>query len=224
MEFRIFKDALKNLTARSNKWKKSAELAERDIFGGLVTPRSYQAAIPLQREHVQNCKLLENRKAHLEYLPKKAVCAEIGILHGDFSVDIVEITDPIEFHLIDMRQVCLDEAKTKLSGRTNGIKVVYHEGYSWDMLKGFVDETFDWLYIDADHTYASAKLDAEVAIRKIKKDGLLVFNDYSFFDHIRDYKMGVVEVVNELWVHHGFEMIYFALHEQMYCDVVLKRR
>ena len=109
----------------------------------------------------------------------------------------------------------------------NGPVLTLHKGDSAEVLSIFPDHYFDWIYIDADHSLASVKRDTAVAVRKIKPDGLLFYNDYTMGDHHYPdgfYPYGVIYVVNDLCLHHGFEMIGFSFHCEMYCDVALRRR
>jgi len=103
---------------------------------------------------------------------------------------------------------------------------VLHEGDSVEVLARFPDEHFDWIYIDGDHSLDGVTRDAGIAVRKIKRDGLLLFNDYTMGDHNVPegfYPYGTIPVVNDLCLNHGFEMIGFAFHCQMYCDAAIRR-
>jgi hypothetical protein len=57
----------------------------------------------------------------------------------------------------------------------------------------------------------------------VKRDGLLVFNDYTFWSHREFMSYGVVQAVNELALGDDWELRYFALEPEMYCDVVLQK-
>jgi len=62
--------------------------------------------------------------------------------------------------------------------------------------------------------------------KKLKKDGILMFNDYKMGDHNHKegfYPYGVIHVVNDLCLNKDFQMFGFAFHHQMYCDVLLAR-
>jgi hypothetical protein len=67
-------------------------------------------------------------------------------------------------------------------------------------------------------------MDAMASIRKLKKDGFLIFNDYIYFDHVAGYHYGIVQVVNDLCVNHGWKITHFAFHQQMFCDIVIQRQ
>lgn len=56
----------------------------------------------------------------------------------------------------------------------------------------FEDESVDLIYIDAGHTYAQTKADIEQWYPKIKKGGVLYFDDYS-----QECWPGVVQAVDE---------------------------
>ena len=65
--------------------------------------------------------------------------------------------------------------------------------------------------------------DTEVSIRKLKENGVLVFNDYIICDHVAGVAYGVVPVVNDLCVNHGWKVLFFALQRQLFCDIGLYR-
>lgn len=62
-----------------------------------------------------------------------------------------------------------------------------------------------------------------VAVDKIKRDGILIFNDYTVWSMLEMTDYGVVPVVNEMLASGGWEMLYLALQPLMYCDVALRR-
>ena len=75
----------------------SAEPGEPAFWGdGIVTE-----APQLGDEHVRDCEVLPTRTHLLRRLPKGGIVAELGVLHGEFSRQIVEIVSPTELHLID---------------------------------------------------------------------------------------------------------------------------
>jgi len=79
------------------------------------------------------------------------------------------------------------------------------------------------IYIDAGHAYEEVKRDTEVAVTRIRPDGVLIFNDYIMTDPIHDTPYGIVQAVNELVVSSDWKVIAFALNSHMYCDIALRR-
>jgi hypothetical protein len=97
------------------------------------------------------------------------------------------------------------------------------KGDSSTLLGEYADRTFDLIYIDGAHDYAGVKRDADVAGKKIKENGYLLFNDYIHFDHITKQEYGVIPVVNDLCVNGGWIVVGFAFQSQMFCDICLRR-
>ena len=48
-------------------------------------------------------------------------------------------------------------------------------------------------------------------------------NDYIMYDHFTKEEYGVVQATNEFMLANNFEMLYFALHPEMFCDVLIKK-
>ncbi len=90
-------------------------------------------------------------------------------------------------------------------------------------LESFPDAYFDWINIDAQHTYEGVKRDINAARRKVKADGLLVFNDYTMWSYVEMQPYGVVAAVNELCLEDNWTITYLALPDHMYCDVAFRR-
>lgn len=173
--------------------------------------------------HVANCTVVADRERIIERMPKGGVIAEVGVLSGRFSRRLLDIVAPRELHLFDTNFGRHSVAE-RLGPQIDAGVVHLHEGLSWDRLPELPDGELDFIYVDADHSYEGVTRDIGVAKRKIRPDGFLVFNDYTYWSPLECLKYGVVEAVNELCLDDGWELIYFALAPQMYCDVALRRR
>lgn len=192
--------------------------------------------VPLTVRHTKNCRFVHNRYVAMNHLPKKAVIAEVGVLAGDLSAWLLQHVTPKELHLIDVfdcddypaqRRFTQKENEQFVSNRfkeeiSKG-QVVMKKGYSWDMLALYPDHYFDWIYIDAGHDYYSVKKDLSVAGKKVKPNGYLVMNDYIMFDHLAKTEYGVVQATNEFCIENNWELLFFAFHPSLFCDVVIQK-
>lgn len=197
-------------------------LADRVPLDDGETEDYFQPAPMLGARHVRNCRLVAERAELLKFcLPKQAVVAEIGTDQGNFAALILEHTAPTQFHVIDRSFQNFRRARFETAIAAK--QMYLHEGDSATVMGRFADGFFDWIYIDADHSYAGVKRDIDAAKTKIKPGGLLVFNDYIFWSHRELESYGVVQAVNEFCLAEDWELVYLALHPEMYQDVVLRK-
>ncbi len=143
----------------------------KDVFGCIQLPLPPM----LMEKHLEKCRVLPCREAILRRMPVGGIVAEVGVETGRFSQSILEICRPSTLHLIDLdlqRFAIHDKFRSEIDAG-----VVYlHEGNSSSLLQEFTDGYFDFIYIDADHSYAGVKRDIQAAKSKIKEGGLLIFN------------------------------------------------
>jgi hypothetical protein len=59
-------------------------------------------------------------------------------------------------------------------------KVILHRGYSNTEIPKFQDEMFDIIYIDGNHEPEYVLEDAVLSFRKLKKGGIMIFDDYGW--------------------------------------------
>jgi hypothetical protein len=176
--------------------------------------------VPVLYPLTQDCiaadaKMFAHRLGLIETLPKKAIIAEVGCYTGDFSKELLYRCDPAELHLFD--QLTIPSFPTFP-------QVIGHQGDSSTEMRKMPNEFFDWIYIDGDHAYEGVRKDVAAALFTLKPDGLLVFNDYIVYDWVARMQYGVVEVVNDLAVNYGWEIIAWAFSTGMFCDIALRRR
>jgi hypothetical protein len=196
----------------------------------------------LNAQHVAGATLFANRADALAALPQGGKIAEIGVAFGDFSQVLLEKLAPRRFDAYDIFR--LHEIET-IWGRPSADvfrgkshRAYYEDRFHQQIASGQLrvfegdssaemaqrdDGGYDVIYIDGDHLYDGVLRDAEIAARKIRHDGFLVFNDYTMADHLTMSPYGIVPVVNEFCVNRGWKVIYLALNSQMFCDVCITR-
>jgi Methyltransferase domain len=196
----------------------------------------------LEPRHLPGARLFANRNDLISCLTsaRGGVVAEIGVANGDFSQILLNELQPSQFFALDTFELHLIpmiwgipteellQGKSHLEFYRNrfsslGDRVVIKQGLSDESLETLPDHYFDLIYIDAGHDYDHVRRDADLSRLKLKDDGILVFNDYIMFDHIRRVPYGVVQAVNEMVVNEGWRVIGLALHHDLFCDIAIVR-
>lgn len=165
-------------------------------------------------------RVFASRSAALHALPKGGRVAELGTQAGRYARQILDVSRPEALHLFDLE---FDTLRARDPAVADDPRVRLHLGDSSIELAAFPDASFDWIYIDGDHSEAGVRRDAECAGAKIRADGVLVFNDYTLWSPLELTDYGIVPVVNGLLAGGGWEVAYLALHPLMYCDIALRR-
>ena len=140
-------------------------------------------------------------------MPKDSVCAELGVMDGLFSKEIIKITKPKKLVLIDIWQVNQTFSdpitQKEYDLKYNSVIEKFKSNPKVKIIKGqtdsintFPDNYFDWIYIDADHIYEEVKKDLENCYPKIKPGGYIIGDDYLDYKY-KDMIFGVVEAVDE---------------------------
>jgi hypothetical protein len=173
-----------------------------------------RAARPVPPDLVAGCRVCASRTELLKILPHGGEIVEVGTHAGAFARQILDVCNPKRLHLIDLDFSFLD------AGVKNDPRVVLHYGNSYDVLSAFPDSHFDWVYIDADHSYAAVAKDAASAQSKVKSGGYLVFNDFAHRDpYFSTY--GVHRAVVDFAVDSGWAFAWLAFEPNALYDVAL---
>ena len=200
----------------------------------------YTPAPRLPAELLAHARLLPDRDAILPLLPTGGVIAEIGVALGDFSQKLLEICTPSHFIAVDLfdahtHPLFWDRDPIELfGGLTHAAfyrrrfaqpiaagRMRVMEGDSAGQLELLEDASVDIFYVDADHSLAGVTRDLEVIRRKIRTAGVIVMNDYIMRDLGGEY--GVIHATNAFMIAERWEMVYFALEPNMFCDVALRK-
>ena len=134
---------------------------------------------------------------------------EVGCYYGwstaYLAKELIKHNPEAEFHAIDLFDLPMPD-ESKGSGGTeipfmrerqyriflktlknNNVTDFVHiiKGCSWDMAAEFEDQSLDFVYIDADHSYIAVKKDITAWLPKMKKGGILAGHDYMSHESVR---------------------------------------
>jgi len=145
---------------------------------------------------------IKTRVEFLKLMPKNGIVAEVGVNWGEFSDLILLYTDPKHLYLIDIweNENQYNQVKDMFADNSR-VTVIRID--SIKATKLFEDNSFDWVYIDADHSYFAVKNDLNAWIKKIKPGGMLAGHDYVFLQ-------SVVIAVNEFLLENNLNMTYLS--------------
>lgn len=186
----------------------------------------------ISQKQLNNAKLFKNKEEYAKHIPKGSKILEIGTLAGDYAEVLIKEVKPESIDLIDVfeAQDWPDCNRFNKTGHFDFVKnrfknvecITYHKGYSENIIPN-LNKKFDYIYIDANHDYEHCKADLMNALPLLTEDGIIGFNDYIVDqDHGVDY--GVIEVVCEFLDNNkNWEVVGFALQENMYADIYIKK-
>lgn len=118
---------------------------------------------------------------------------EVGVREGGYSERLLRDSNIKLLFGIDVIQY--RSAKNLETKYNNRYKLIIIP--SPDVSLFFKDNYFDFIHIDAWHSYESCKMDLNAWWPKLKKGGVFCGDDYIVFDNPKEGKYGVVEAVEE---------------------------
>jgi hypothetical protein len=155
------------------------------------------------------------RRKFLEKLPKGGIAVEIGVWQAEFSPTIIELIAPEKLVLIDPWTHIEDDSHAEaFVGRTGKTKmdkifdkvvgrftdeiasgqVALIRDFSVPALEKFDDQSISFAYVDGDHSYEGVSADLAALFPKMKRGGIMAFDDY----HRRGWwGDGVIRAINE---------------------------
>ena len=155
----------------------------------MINPRIFTGAIyRLASNWLQKVDVVEYHERPIRYL-------EIGALYGANVISVANsygIHPESELHCIDpwikyneyneysnhndIYEACLENINK--SGQSDKIRI--HRGFSNEEVPKFLDNYFDIIYIDGNHEPEFVMEDAVLSFRKLKNDGIMIFDDYGW--------------------------------------------
>jgi methyltransferase family protein len=205
--------------AASSPTGESAGLAPRSLRKLYRMLRCFAPPRPSRRlpaELLRDCRVVPSRNELLSDLPGGGRIAELGTYKGEFAQQILIRCNPQELHVVDIDFARFDQ---RLAADR---RVQCHRGWTHEVMAGFPDGYFDWVYVDADHSYEATLRDARTAAPKVRPGGYLVFNDFAHVDC--DFgQYGVHRAVIDFALERRWPMAFFALSEDALYDVALRK-
>ncbi len=179
-------------------------------------------------KHTQECTLLPDRLYLLDRMPKGANVAEIGVAFGDFSREIRQRCRPNKLHLIDVwgserYQEGLNAIRTEFSADIARDAVEIHVGLSIDVLSQIAPGTFDWAYIDTNHTYDTTLSELLLCEKIVGDRGRLAGHDFCTGNVVGAIPYGVVEAVTQFCKERGWQFEYLTVESHGHFSFCLKK-
>ena len=162
----------------------------------------------------------QTRNDFIKSLNKDLKICEVGVFEGEFSEFILNEINPSELHLIDLfdglshsgdkdgkniRHRNLNEVYEELKTKYVNQNVFIYKGNSHHILKKLPMNYFDLIYIDADHSYESVRLDLDLSHKKVKSGGIIAGHDY-----IKENFSGVYRAVNEFCLENNLKIDFLT--------------
>lgn len=173
-------------------------------------------------------------------IPQRGDIAEIGVAHGELTEFLISELNPKRFYALDMFEMEKYPVhwgipqEILLQGKTHydfyrdrfaslGERLIMMRGLSAETAHRLPDASLDMIYIDAGHDYENVARDGAISAQKIKRDGILIFNDYVLYDPFNQVEYGVVPAVNEMLATEQWLVLGLALQKHMFCDIAISR-
>lgn len=133
-------------------------------------------------------KLIEN---------KTGIAVEVGVQFGRNLKNLCKNYSGMVYGVDIWRDVGAEEEALKwLKDNNNKVLVT---GKSVDIAKTYTNESLDFVYIDADHSYDNVKADFEAWYPKVRKGGLVMGHDYGLNGDCEDVKKYIDELISKGW-------------------------
>ncbi len=190
--------------------------------------KSAMAHTRLELAHTQNCALLPDRLHLLDRLPKGAKVAEIGVGFGDFSQEILARCVPEKLFLIDAwdsprYRDGIETIKQALAENIENGKVEVRRGPSIEILCAMPSGSFDWAYIDTNHTYETTLEELQLCDGIVGDAGRVSGHDFCTGNIVRPVIYGVVEAVTKFCKDCDWQFEFLTAESNGHFSFCLKR-
>ena len=180
--------------------------------------------------------IIDNRIAFLEKLPKNGVVCELGVWKGVNAKNIYEISTPKHLYLIDTWYSRTNPGDYKVRSvpewermYQNVVREFHNKNAtviraeSHEAATQFGDEFFDWVYIDAGHSFESCYADLWYWYRTVKKGGYICGHDYCETDFTIQKGFGVKRAVDQFLSETNLEIEFLSDNEDQTDYAIIKK-
>jgi len=180
----------------------------------------------LPDKHIRNVVVHPSREEMLTTIPKEGKVAELGVDEGDFSDQIISITEPEKLFLVDewgterYGEEKMRKVKKRFDDHTE-VSIVRER--SEVALNNFEDGFFDLVYIDTTHSYEQTSVELDISQRKVKEDGIIAGHDYCVGNVSRGVPYGVISAVHEFCVRENWQISHLSLETHGYRSFALEK-
>ena len=199
-----------------------------------MSKEDFEMPKTLNQSMFKNAKLYYDREDFLVDWRSVDSYLEIGVLAGDYTDLVINHLKPNTIDLIDPfnQNDCNNGENPRFYTETNyefvknkykdkNINVI-QEYFKKDL--DLVDKTYDYIYIDAEHSFRFTYEALEFSNAHLAPGGIVGINDYMMYDHFNDEYYGVVQGVNEFLIRNRNWKVYaYALGAAMHSDIYLKK-
>ncbi len=138
-------------------------------------------------------------KSMVEKFPSGSRLVEVGSYHGcSFSYLVIEaINSGKKFDIVAVDACPWDDVEPSFRENMKPLEGNFRTlfgGDSFDRARDFEDNSIDFCFIDANHTYEYVSRDIAAYLPKMKKGGVIAGHDYNMSHP------GVIQAVNEAFV------------------------
>jgi len=177
------------------------------------------------------------RQALLELMPKKEyVIAEIGVQEGNNAADIMRICQPYKLFLVDPwrhqdigygndpANVSDDEQERLYASTIDRFKqnprieIIREFSYEAAIYFNAMSVKFDWIYIDANHSYEAVLMDLAQFAPMVCDTGYIVLHDYT-----NQHGWGVLAAISHFCQSTNWKVIGIT-NEPNYPHAILQRK
>lgn len=191
---------------------------------------------------LETAKLYSTRYDFIKTLPQGIKYLEVGVLAGDFSMEVISATNPKLSVLVDYFEE--DDHNHHEYGKKRWNDIKDHYDFMVQRFKNVKEvrlykqpferfvlmnsSKYDFIYIDANNSYEAVYKYLQEASKLLNNEGIIGINDYCIYENntfaIDKKEIGVVKAVNK-FLRHNFDwrVVGFALNDRLTSDIYIQK-